>query len=188
MSLTPGAQAKNLDFPDTPVKTISAPGNWGTPQISRSRVDAGQWTSYKNSDDELGVVVFDIEPGTVIEKILQSKDGELDSKQIEALSREKIPSELRRSNSEGKSKIKTVKARKLLSSDFIHEDRMLLTRAGQPVCIPNSVYETHAFGIDKGKLFQIYLLRYRHGEDKNPDLMKSLSSEFHSILSTVEWK
>lgn len=191
MAMPQSADAKSLEFPGTAVKQLTAVGeSWSDKIDFDASPDPGKGVKYADASDELGVVVLTAPPNKVLSEILGARNAVLSAAQIAELGTAGNPGIVRYCVERGQPTLAELAGRKLLTCEFVQEERIRVAQGGQAMCMQAFKIEAHAFTIDRAKQVHIYLIRSQVGDASfNQDAqLKSISTRFRALLSTIQWQ
>lgn len=186
-----GVEAKNLVFPGTSVKELTAAGEtWGS-QTVVTLSEPGIGIRYSDANDEVGVALLDVPIPASTLSIFDASPGVLSAAQVADLAKRENPWILRYCSEGGKPYLAKFGKKKFIASEFIQEQRISVRGPGGRQCLSACKIEAHGFAVSQAKMVHIYWVRSQMRDEKTPPdavLLKDVATKFRAMLETVRWE
>lgn len=183
------SNATTVSFEGTPVKQATLNGKWNKGALNNDKGDQAKGTIYfsESTSNQFAVAVLTSGVTAETKKIFQKSEGELSAKEKSELVNHSNPATLRSCAERGEPKMMRISGKKMLVNKFLEEERIHVATTNGAQCKQAFKYECHAFALVNEKLVHIFLVQGIMSAPENTDLLTSMTKEFQSILSTLEW-
>ena len=191
LTVSQKSEAGTVTFEGTPVKAVILIGRWSKGALSNDNSDQAKGTIYfsENSQKQFAIAVLNGKVSQETKEIFSQKfDGKLSAKQKTELGNPSNPFTLRYCAERGEPAMVQFSGKHILLNNFVQEERIHVATANGAACQRAFKYECHAFAFIDNKLVHFSLVQPLMAAQEDLALLPSMTEEFHSILSTIEWR
>ncbi len=190
LAVSQKSEAGTVAFEGTPVKQAALNGKWSQGTLNNDNSDQAKGTIYfsENSPKKFAIAVLTSSVTPETKKVIEKSDGKLSAKQIAELENRSNPFTLRYCAERGEPEVVQISGERMLLNNFNQEERIRIATTNGAECERAFKYECHAFALVKEKLVHIFLVQPLMAAKEDTSLLPSMTKEFRSILSTLEWR
>ncbi|CAN5457077.1 hypothetical protein BH10CYA1_BH10CYA1_27220 [soil metagenome] len=184
------SEADTVRFDGTPIKQATLNGKWSKGALSNDNSDQAKGTIYfaENSQKQFAIAVLTSTVTPETRQVLQKSDGKLSSKQKSALENQSNPFTLRYCAERGEPEMVQFSGKHMLLNNFLQEERIRIATTNGAACERAFKYECHAFALVNDKLVHIFMVQPLMAAKEDTSLLPSMTGEFRSMLSRLEWR
>ncbi|MBI2811740.1 MAG: hypothetical protein HYX67_13065 [Candidatus Melainabacteria bacterium] len=190
LAVSQKSQADTATFEGTPVKRAVLNGKWHQGALNNDKSDQAKGSIYfsENSPKQFAIAVLASSVTPETKEVIEKSEGKLSAKQKADLENRSNPFTLRYCAERGEPEGGQISGRHMLLNNFLQEERIRIATTNGAGCKQAFKYECHAFALIKEKLVHIFLVQPLMADKEDTSLLPSMTKEFRSILSTLEWR